>query len=500
MSRVSRVCVTFIATVVFFTLSQSFLDGQTDSNDLEKLRQQLAQLQSKLDNANVDDIKGGARVRAIGTQKRRAPVAPTVTPMLIRLYDVSDLFAVAPNYPAHLPEAVVSGSQMFAQSSYDAAPRRGGGGFGGDSNMSGGGMGGGGLGGGGGVFNIAPTNPTAKIKAPGFAQKAAPSSMRAAQVSLQQLVSTIKGTVEPEMWGSSVEEARVEFLGNTLLITATENMHRQIQQLLDLFREHWGRRKTVTVQTFFVRATANDVMDLMDEKSNANGAGVVDAKKWEVFREAAATGNRFAYSASVTGHNNQTLHTLSGHQRNLTIDAMPFERTVAGKTERRSTKRRHESEDDDGLERLDEIDFDDYTRTRQIVGFKPIRRSFHDGFAVQMTPMATRGGNFVILDLKAKVNEFLKPAADADRPTVFVEHSKADRIEIQLDSAEYMAYRLNSTIRCPKDKIVLVGGMTHGGNVKSDQPELYVFVKTMVHTIQEDESDWTREPDVNDGK
>jgi len=315
-------------------------------------------------------------------------------------------------------------------------------------------------------------------------------TMRAAQVSMEQLVSTIKETVEPELWGKSRDEAKIQFLGNTLLITATEDMHHQINNLLNLFREHWGKRRTISIQTFWIRAAAAQASDLLDtESSESIGAGVVPKAKWSEFVKAARTEKRFAYSATLTGHNNQTLHSLSGRQRQLTLDAEPFEKTKASMW--------FENPDDmepfgDSMDDEDD-DMDLYNRTRQVVGFRPIRQSFHDGAALQVTPLATRGGNYVILDLHAKVNELTPPAEGAKKPKVFVRISDGESAEVELDHADYVSYRLSTTLRCPKEQVVLAGGMTYDTATESDQPNLYLFVKVSVHTIEEDKSDWGKD-------
>jgi hypothetical protein len=188
----------------------------------------------------------------------------------------------------------------------------------------------------------------------------------------------------------------------------------------------------------------------------------------------------------LTGHNNQTLHVLSGRQRQLTLGAQPFEKTTASMW--------FENPDDmepfgDSMDGEDD-DLDLYNRTRQIVGFQPIRQSFHDGAAIQVTPLATRGGNFVILDLHAKVNELTAPAKDEKKPKVFVHLAEGETAEVELDHADYISYRLNTTLRCPKEQVVLAGGMTYDATADTDQPNLYLFVKVSVHTIEEDKSDW----------
>ena len=78
-------------------------------------------------------------------------------------------------------------------------------------------------------------------------------------------------------------------------------------------------------------------------------------------------------------------------------------------------------------------DLDYFNRTREVVGFKPIRQSFHDGAAIQVTPLATRGGNFVILDLHAKLNKLLEQAEGRPGPKVFVQQEGQEKLEVALD-------------------------------------------------------------------
>jgi len=59
---------------------------------------------------------------------------------------------------------------------------------------------------------------------------------------------------------------------------------------------------------------------------------------------------------------------------------------------------------------------------------------------------------------------------------------------------------LNTTLRCPKEQVVLAGSMTLDPNSDQEHPNIYVFVKTMVHTITEDKSDWVPEDKPADGK
>ncbi|MFT5299763.1 MAG: hypothetical protein ACI814_000536 [Mariniblastus sp.] len=494
MPNCSRFPSPFMALLIAFALlcssSQSTVQAQPLQEkqvDIEQLQSQLAAIQAQISAIKPAlNEQDNDRVRSVGSQRTKRLVEPAIDDALdIRLYDLSDLFAVSPHYPAEMPNDLASSNAMFRNRRGEMASGVGQGGFGG------GGQGGGGYSGGsGGVFSIAPgPHPTPPR------QEAASISMSASQVSMKQLVTTIQQTVEPELWGESREQAKIQFLGNTLLITANESMHKQINNLLNLFREHWGKRRTISIQTFLIRANAAQASELLDEESNEIGAGVVSTKKWEAFLESAKTEKRFAYSSTMTGHNNQTLHTLSGQQRQLTIDAVPFKSNEAQmwfeKTKNALPFRAG------NVDNRDEANM--VSQSRQIVGFKPVRISFHNGAAIQATPLATRGGNFVIVDLHAKVNELIEPDPEAKKPSIFVQLNNGETAEVQLDHADFVSYRLNTTLRCPKNQVVLAGGMTFNPIADEELPNLYLFVKTSVHTITEDKSDWTNDsPQTNE--
>ena len=111
-----------------------------NENELAKLQQQVEQLQAQLKrraNRSSDDensLKASERVRNVGQQiVRRAPrgTYEQDIALQIRLYDLSDLFAVSPNYPATVPNELEARGQFFANAPSNQRQMSGGGGFGG---------------------------------------------------------------------------------------------------------------------------------------------------------------------------------------------------------------------------------------------------------------------------------------------------------------------------------------------------------------------------------
>ena len=488
---------TLLIFTVSFGLNATAFGKPQDEKQLAKLQQQIDQLQAQLKSATGKQKKSetkqesNERVRDLGQQIiRRAPRDryEQDVPLQIRLYDLSDLFAVSPNYPAINLNEFQAANQFFpaAPAGMRGMTAGGGqGGFGGGGGQSGGGggFGAGGVGGGGGVFSIPATQFAAGL------QEGGNLNMQAAQVTLKQLVNTMRATVKPEMWGDDSTSARIEFLGNTLLITASEEMHTQINDLLNLFREHWGKRRTVSVQTWWIRADSGVTSDLVDsETSKKVGAGVVAENRWKEFFNKAKEEKKIAYASTLTGHNNQTLHAISGKQISLTVGAEPFETNdiqwhVKDFDDLESVIPELAQNDDYGPE-----NFGFLGQQKRIVGFRPVKSFFHNGAVLQITPLATRGGNYVILDMQAKLNEL----ARGDRGETISVEKEGGETSIQLDDIDYLSCQFSSTLRCPKNQVVLAGSMTSNPSAENETPEILIFVRVSVHTIEEDESDWKK--------
>lgn len=483
----SCACWLGFSLLIFASSSTSFAQPTSDRQQVEQLQRQLNELQQQLQTlqppAGVEHLFGNPRVKAIGTQRPQRPVEPIVDDLIqIRLYDLSDIFAVSPHYPAVMPNEIDPTRAVFPVAS--------------EQRMRNSGMGGN-AGGGGGVFNYPPKM---LAKTP-FAQEAETMNLSAAQISMKQLVEAIQATVAPEEWGDETDEAKIQLLGNTMLIAATGDMHQQIANLLNLFRQHWGKLRTVSVEAYWIRATAAKTNELMSlEHQRTAGAGVVQPDAWQSFLKSAQSENRLAYSTTLTSHNNQTVSGLSGRIHRLVTDANPLKaKTISMPI----------GDDEDQPKEIHST----------IVGMQPLQQTIHCGAILQVTPLATRGGNFVILDLHSKVNELLaisqankqiEPSTVSDDTTeavsslsqsqdvpksrsVFAYLSNGKKIEMELDPSDYATHQLNTTLRCPQKETVLAGGMAFDNDMGSDNPNLYLFVRVLVHTINEDQSDWTPE-------
>ena len=439
--------IVFVLTMV---LSSSFctqLSAQPES--LSELRSQLEALQNRIDAAQSNGkMVGSINAPTVGRRENVRAFQPTDRDtMTIRFYDLSKLFSVAPQYPARS----TNDFQTASSSIFSTDPA---------AFQSGGGRGGGGFGGGGGgVFSVPPGQMQSETMA-----------LSAARVSVDSLIQAIRQSVAPEKWGKGDKKASISILGNTLLISATDPMHQQIDNLLELFQKQWGKLKTVAVEAFWIRSDGSTIQDLLESDKQNRMVGKVVSKKWDEFFKTSVEQKQVAYSATLNGHNGQTLHSVSGRQKLLVLNAVPIH-TSSGLVDTEMDN------DEDSWVRVE----------NSVVGLSPVRAMFQRGAAIQVSPLATRGGNFVILDLHTRVNETVE--SDAAVARVVAKSKSGEALELELDPASYVSFRLSTTIRCPKDEVVLAGGLTYDSVAGGENPNLYLFIRATIHEIEPDENE-----------
>jgi hypothetical protein len=117
--------------------------------------------------------------------------------------------------------------------------------------------------------------------------------------------------------------------------------------------------------------------------------------------------------------------------------------------------------------------------------YAPTVVTLQEGAALQVTPMVTSAGKLVVLDVHSRVvllrgglnraaaavpalSEAREVAATIDRPTIANQH-------------------LETTLRAPVDRRMLVGGMTFEAQPKAGEPSLYLFIKAIVQELRDDQ-------------
>lgn len=414
---------------------------------IEALQKQLQAIESKpVPQRNVTQI-GASRLRA------RNPG------LVVKIYDLGDLFALAPPYSARKQSDLGKDSQSL----FPDAPGSTAGGFGG-------------IGGGGGYFSLGPARLPASASS-ALAVNQMSGSSAAVSTSQAELIKTIKTTISPEIWDEQGGPATIAKLGNAFIISADEDTHDQIDALLNLFRKRWGTLRTISVRAWWHWMSPSEIGPILDsdgeELHNGNKAfGLVTDEAWKGILKTRREPDKDrwpGYQSTLSCYNGQTVHTVSGDQSLAVSDV----RVIATRDEN------------------DE-------RTGRI-GYKPVVSLIQEGVAFQVTPISNVSGKTVLLDVHSRV---LLPSPERKEVMQELQQARGDVIPPKelaesLDKRRFTVSQLSTTLRVPVDRPMLVGGMSIQG--ENDQ-SLYLFVKVSVQELRNDEDDAaTPEDGTSDG-
>jgi hypothetical protein len=443
-----RQCI--LAGIVVFLSSSVALaqPGDPFAGDDDEIRAQIQDLERKLDQRRKVDrgkVEGNARVTEIGSGGSRAWQPAPHERLVVRIYDLSDLFAVAPAYYAR-QAADLDEDQLI----FDRAKGAMGGGMGGM---------------GGGFFAVRPETIPSKLPEPlrqvgNNHQGDSAGNLGAARTSLDDLLKSITQTISPEDWKENGGRGTIARLGNNLMVSTTERSHEQIDNLFNLFRKRWGSLRTVSINAHWLWLTDEQIT----AATGAQGAGFgkVTNEAWQKLRDASKQSERGGYHVTLTCYNGQTVSAVSGGQRRFVGKLSPLEVGT----------------DKEG---------------KSIFGYETHTGIVQDGAALQVTPLTTSGGKIVVLDVHTRVNRF--DDADQDRPAARPAAKGAadghgdviNQLVAAVDRPRLNTYRLGTTLRAPIDETVLIGGMSAAGEPQPDEPGLYLFIHLAVQELRDEE-------------
>ena len=377
--------------------------AQTRAEEVQRLREQIDSLQEKLHQMETAPTSVS---RERSTQLGRSRSREEEPEILVRIYDLSDLLAMVVPYPAMLStDLEATEVPLFPSPTGTVSGPNGMSGAGAMGGMSGmGGMGGGMFTlqrGGNSGSDAAPSKTSPRLPkdiafqvvggSSSTAQpkraKGAASGMQSARIDLDTLIDAITSTIDAPTWEDVGGPASIRPLGNALIVSAAPRTHDQITALLDSFRKRWGTLRTISVEAHWLWLSEPQLGDLLVpldkmKPGEPRAFGLVDEAAWDA--HAKETRNADAaqpagYRAVITCYNGQTVHTVSGQQRNLIVGMTP----LVGES--------------------------------PSVGYQPVVATLQEGAALQITPMTTVGGKFVVLDLHSRVVRSRRPTASKAR-------------------------------------------------------------------------------------
>ncbi|MDB5342981.1 MAG: hypothetical protein JWP89_1358 [Schlesneria sp.] len=433
-----------LAFVIAIGLS-TVVSAQDES---QQIKQQIQHLQQQL-----EAMENNPPIKRNVTQIGAARARKAETGLMVRIYDLGDLFAVAPPYPAMLHSDLTQGRNVLFET--NSIPVAGAGG--------GGGMGGGGMGGG--MFSVTPGARalTTAATVAGAAAGQVSGGAGTIKSSQDELIQVIRETIRPDLWK---EGGKITKLGNAFVISADEDAHEQIEALLNLFRARWGTLRTVSVRAWWISLAAADLRAMLNtptEKVNPEGPpvfGVISNEAWEELMQIweQPPGNdahRLRYQATVTAYNGQTVNTISGTQE-LTVSNI--EPVV--------------TQGESGAEQGQ-------------IGYRPIVSMVQQGLAFQVTPVTNVSGKTVLLDVHSRLS-LPAESAETEPPRKKGDAVLPEDVVRPIDRRKLNIQRLSTTARVPVDRPYLIGGMSLAAP-ETDGMQLYLFVKVSVQELRNDQ-------------
>jgi hypothetical protein len=313
--------------------------GQDKAAEADSVREQIQALQQRLIDLEKGD-QAKRRITEIDPGKPRTRDHEGTG--MLRAYDLNDLFALVPQYPAKHPSDIDGREELLFP-----APANGPSGLTGTGGGFGGGMGGGGF------FQV------------GSGQTSAIGGM---QASIAELINVIQSSTPGPWLEIDGEGGTITTIGTTLLVRASLENHQQIERLLEVLRNTWGSLKLVNLEIDWLWVTEEElrtVAPIVPESA----VRTVEGESLESLRESQGQDGRPAgRSAQVTCYNGQTVNVQSLKQSLSVTSVTP----ITG---------------------------------ANTLGYTPQVRGLDHGTAAQVHPLVSRSGKFVVLDFHSRVNE-----------------------------------------------------------------------------------------------
>jgi hypothetical protein len=439
-------------TVTFLSLTGD-LQAQVTPAQADELRRQVESLQQQLQRLESGQPTHSQKVAQLGSSRssRGEPV------LVVRVYDLSDLFSIAPAYSAAIgndlglqprvlfPEALLPHLAASHQAS---------------------GMGG--MGGGMGLFDIRsglPSGP-ATNGSKGTGQSGSADVAASAKTSLQSLISAITSTINPDSWEDLSGPGSIARIGTSLIIRNDAGVHEQIEALFTLLRQKWRTLRTVSVTAWWLPLSEAQLQKLLPEAGKgATGVegieafGIVDEVAWKQLLAGEAQAQKKGTGAAravITCYNGQTVSTISGAEEGIVNEIEPI--VVRGTNDEPQGR----------------------------IAYRPLLTPIHEGTSLQITPLVNVSGNFAMLDIHSRVT--IRESAPPPRRQVLHDDDQDGpaAVAAALDRPRLLTQRLATTLRTPMDRVLLVGGMTFNARPQGDDATLYLFLRTTVQELRDD--------------
>jgi hypothetical protein len=266
----------------------------------------------------------------------------------------------------------------------------------------------------------------------------APGAPAASQsATIDQWQALIKDTVASESWrdnGGTIGSIRA--IQNVLVVTQTRANHDALATLLAQFREG-GPMTMLSVRAYWIKLEPQEVAAIFAARKPRSDGGPLS--EMPEVADSLLDKAHLYYMGQTTCFNAQTVMVTSMKEKTYISDVTP----IVG---------------------------------QNAVGYDPTISVASDGVKLQVTPQMMPSSDAVVLDLHSDVVQNnpgleLKPTIATSRPSI-------DPQAMTVQSREGTTQQLQTTVRVPLNKRVLIGGMTFDPGDSNNNPrQLYLAVE-----------------------
>jgi hypothetical protein len=331
------------------------------------------------------------------------------------------------------------------------------------------------------------------------------------------LIDSITSTIVPTDWDDVGGPCHI--LANKpqqlLTVVATRDVHEQVAWYLDTLRHRVETRPQIRIEAHWLWLTEPELASLLGDqgKASPSAGDVVDEAAWKKVRQqkredANDSAGDFvemgSFEAILKGQNGQLISGVSGRQTRVMVTLIP----VVGDPPAAGAG---------GLMPPVPVAPPPQTPAPAVqapaipapapmypphlsaVGYQPVCRTIQEGGALEVRPCVVAEGKEILLDLHSRFVQLesttdAKPqtpaagvaaeantaaAGVADRAVAGPRANVVQAVAAAVDRPEIHHYRLETTLRVPAGRRVLVGGLTYS-EPSADEINLYLFVKATV--------------------
>ena len=320
-----------------------------------------------------------------------------------------------------------------------------------------------------------------------------------------QLVDAITQHISPTDWDNVGGPSSLQVLGDLLVVRTTTKNHRQIAAFLDTIRQRAAAWKMVSVEVHWLWLSEDELHRIAPtaaEKDNKRPAAclIVDDAAWNrLAKERAAEDNdvRAGYHAIISCLNGQTVVAAAGRQSRVIVtmipvvgdpqaDPTPHGTTIPPSAVGPPAPAAPATTPAPAAAAAPNTFFGPSARGNPpnettLVGYQPSTTTIQEGPAVEIRPILCPGDK-ILLDVHSRVIELQTTtddagAAPAKRPAANQPANVVRDLAAVVDRPNMSTHRIDTTLRAPLGRRVLVGGITFGTEPEAGNRSLYVFIE-----------------------